>query len=403
MKKGPLVGITVLDWTAWQMGPVAGTMLADMGADVIHIEHYITGDPGRGLTTNEFTDLPHGKHSYFEVNNRGKRGMTLNLANEAGRQVLYRLTKKADVFLHNFRPGIPERLKVDYETLKKINPKLIYASASGFGEKGPDAQEGAMDMIGMARAGASTLLGGDDNPSLPHYGGLADQLGAIFTAYGIMAALVARERTGVGQKVETSLMGSLIFWEGLMLGKGFLLNKPTVQQKRISAKNALWNYYKTKDGKWIVLTMLQSQRHWPVMCGVLGLEELINDPRFDNAVIREKNCAELITYFDKAFLAKTADEWLSVFHGKDIISNIISSMNDLQTDPQVIANEFIIDYDHHTLGPIKVVGLPVKMSETPGEVIAEAPEFGQHTEEVLIELGGYTWEEITELRNKEAI
>jgi crotonobetainyl-CoA:carnitine CoA-transferase CaiB-like acyl-CoA transferase len=403
MKKGPLVGITVLDWTAWQMGPVAGTMLADMGADVIHIEHYITGDPGRGLTTNEFTDLPHGKHSYFEVNNRGKRGITLNLANEAGRQVLYRLAKKADVFLHNFRPGIPERLKVDYETLKKINPKLIYASASGFGEKGPDAQEGAMDMIGMARAGASTLLGGDDNPNLPHYGGLADQLGAVFTAYGIMAALVARERTGIGQKVETSLMGSLIFWQGLMLGKGFLLNKPTVQQKRASAKNALWNYYKTKDGKWIVLTMLQSQRHWPVMCEVLGLEELINDPRFDNAVIREKNCAELITYFDKAFLAKTAAEWQDAFHGRDIISNIISSMNDLQNDPQVIANDFIMDYDHHTLGPIKVVGLPVKMSETPGEVIAEAPEFGQHTEEVLIELGGYTWEEITELRNKEAI
>jgi len=403
MKKGPLSGITVLDWTAWQMGPVAGVMLADMGADVIHIEHYITGDPGRGLTTNEFTDLPHGKHSYFEVNNRGKRGITLNLANDAGKQVLYRLVKKADVFLHNFRPGIPERLKVDYETLKMINPKLIYASASGFGEKGPDAQEGAMDMIGMARAGASTLLGGDDNPSLPHYGGLADQLGAIFTAYGIMTALFARERTGIGQKVESSLMGSLIFWEGLMLGKGFLLNKPTVQQKRTCAKNALWNYYRTKDGRWIVLTMLQSQRHWPVMCGVLGLEELINEPRFDNAVIREKNCAELITYFDKAFLAKTANEWLDAFHGKDIISNIISSMNDLQNDPQVIANDFIIDYDHHTLGPVKVVGLPVKLSETPGEVIAEAPEFGQHTEEVLIELGGYTWEEITELRSKEAI
>ncbi|HTY82330.1 MAG TPA: CoA transferase, partial [Dehalococcoidales bacterium] len=332
-----------------------------------------------------------------------KRGITLNLASPEGQKVLYRLLPKADVFLHNFRPGIPERLKVGYATLKKINPRIIYASASGFGEKGPDAEEGAMDMIGMARAGATTLLGGDDNPTLPHYGGLADQLGAIFTAYGIMSALVARERTGKGQKVETSLMGSLIFWQGLMLGKGFYLHKPTVQQKRTSAKNALWNYYKTKDGKWIVLTMLQSQRHWPIVCKELGLEKLINDPRFDNPVIREKNCAELITYYDKAFMARTAAEWQAAFHGQDVISNIIASMNDLQDDPQVIANDFIIDYQHNVLGPIKVVGLPVKLSETPGEVIAEAPEFGQHTEEVLMELGGYTWEEITELREKKAI
>jgi crotonobetainyl-CoA:carnitine CoA-transferase CaiB-like acyl-CoA transferase len=403
MKKGPLAGIIVLDWTQWQMGPVAGSMLADLGADVIHIEHYITGDPGRGLTTNEFTDLPHGKHSYFEVNNRGKRGITLNLASEAGRKVLYRLVQKADVFLHNYRPGIPEKLKVDYETLSKYNPKLVYASASGFGEKGPDAGEGAMDMVGMARAGASTLLGDEDNPNLPHYGGLADQVGAVFTAYGIMAALVARDRQGIGQKVDTSLLGSLIFWQGLMLGKGFYLNKPTIQQKRKCAKNALWNYYKTKDGKWIVLTMLQSQRHWPHMCKALGLEDLVNDPRFDNAVIREKNCEELITYFDKAFLAKTAAGWESIFRGLDIISTRVCSMNDLASDPQVIANDYIIDYNHHTLGPVKVVGLPLKLSKTPGEVVAEAPEFGQHTEEVLIELGGYTWDEITALRNQQAI
>jgi len=258
-------------------------------------------------------------------------------------------------------------------------------------------------MVGMARAGASTLLGDEDNPNLPHYGGLGDQIGAIFTAYGIMAALLARERTGVGQKVETSLMGSIIFWQGLMLGKGYYLNKPTVQQKRKSAKNALWNYYKTKDGKWIVLTMLQSQRHWPHMCKALGLEKLIDDPRFDNAVIREKNCAELITYYDKAFLTGTAAEWDAIFRGKDIISMPISSMNTLADDPQVIANDYIMDYNHQVLGPIKVVGLPVKLSKTPGEVTAEAPEFGQHTEEVLIELGGYTWDEITELRSKEAI
>jgi CoA:oxalate CoA-transferase len=404
MKKGPLVGITVLDWTQWQMGPVATAMLADLGADVIHIEHYITGDPGRGLTTSEFTDLPYGKTSYFEVNNRGKKSITINLQNEEGKKVIYRLVQKADVFVHNYRPGIPEKLGVDYETLSKYNPKLIYAAASGFGEKGPDAGEGAMDLVGMARAGVSTLLGNDDNPSIPHYGGLADQMGAIFTAYGVLAALVARERTSLGQKVDSSLLGALIFWQGLMLGKGFYLKKPTVQQKRNCAKNALWNYYKCKDGKWIVLTMLQSQRSWPDMCRALGLEQLVNNPRFNDAVVREKNCEELVALFDKAFLTRTAAEWDSIFrNGLDIISAPVRSMNELASDPQVIANNYILDYNHQVLGPIKVIGLPVSLSKTPGEVTAEAPEFGQHTEEVLIELGGYTWDEITELRNKHAI
>ncbi len=404
MKKGPLVGIIVLDWTQWQMGPVATAMLADLGAEVIHIEHYINGDPGRGLTTSGFPDLPYGKHSYFEVNNRGKKSMTINMQSQAGKEVIYRLVKKADVFVHNYRPGIAEKLKMDYETLNKINHKLIYAAASGFGEKGPDAGEGAMDMVGMARAGAGTLLGNDENPALPHYGGLADQVGAIITAYGIMTALVAREREGIGQKVDTSLLGSLIFWQGMMLGKGFYLKKPTVQQKRSSAKNALWNYYKCKDGKWIVFAMLQSQRHWPVVIKALGLQHIENDPRFKEAEIRETNCQELIELFDQAFLAKTAEEWDNIFsQGLDIIYTRVRSMNNLADDPQVIANNYIIDYNHNILGPIKTVGLPISLSNTPGEVIAEAPEFGQHTEEVLIELGGYTWDEITELRDQKAI
>ena len=210
MKKGPLAGIVVLDWTQWQLGPVSTAMLADLGADVIHIEHYVTGDPSRGLVTPDYIDLPHGKHSYFEVNNRGKRGMTVNLAKDEGREVIYRLVRKADVFVHNYRPGIPERLKVDYETLRRYNPKLIYAAASGFGDKGPEAGEGALDMVGLARSGISTLIGDADDPSLPHYGGLADQIGAIITAYGVLAALVARERSGVGQKVDTSLLMSML-------------------------------------------------------------------------------------------------------------------------------------------------------------------------------------------------
>jgi CoA:oxalate CoA-transferase len=403
MKKGPLVGITILDWTQWQLGTVATAMLADLGADVIHIEHYITGDPGRGLTQG-FSDLPNGKHSYFEVNNRGKRSITLNLAKKEGREIVYRLVKKADVFVHNFRPGIPEKLQIDYETLRKYNPKLVYAAASGFGPAGPDAAEGALDLVGVARSGISTLLGNEDDPGIPHYGGLGDQAGAIFTAYGVLAAILARERFGVGQKVDTSLLMSMITWEGLMLGKGFYLHQPTVQQNRQNAKNVLWNYYPCRDGKWMVLAMLQSQRYWPDVCKALGLESLMDDPRFRDAASREKNTCELIPLFDSAFMKRTSTEWGEIFHqGYDIVAAPVQSMNDLAADPQVIANKYIIDYNHESLGEVKVVGLPIALSETPGEVVAEAPEFGQHTEEVLMEMGGYTWEEIADLREKEVI
>jgi crotonobetainyl-CoA:carnitine CoA-transferase CaiB-like acyl-CoA transferase len=313
------------------------------------------------------------------------------------------LVKKADVFVHNYRPGISKKLLMDYETLKSYNPKLIYAEASGFGEKGPDAGAGVLDMVGLARSGISTLLEHDGDPCLPHYGGLGDQIGAIMTAYGVLAALVARERFGMGQKVNTSLLMSVMMLEGLMVGREFYSKNPTVQQNRKSAKNVLWNYYKCKDGKWMVLAMLQSQRYWPAVCQALGISHLVNDARFKDASERQANARELIALFDDAFARKTSVEWSDIFKNIDIIAAPVQGFADLASDPQVIANEYIVDYKHEDFGPIKVIGVPVALSETPGKVIAEAPQFGQHTEEVLIELGGYTWEEIAKLREKEAI
>jgi CoA:oxalate CoA-transferase len=403
MKKGPLVGITILDWTQWQMGPVSTAMLADLGADVIHIEHHVMGDPGRGLLTQESIDLPKDRHSYFEVNNRGKKSITVNMQKEEGREVIYRLVKKADVFVHNFRPGISKKLMMDYETLKNYNPKLIYAEASGFGEKGPDAGAGVLDMVGLARSGISTLLEHDGDPCLPHYGGLGDQVGAMVTAYGVIIALLARERFGIGQKVNTSLLMSVMTLEGLMVGREFYSKNPMIQQNRKSARNALWNYYKCKDGRWMVLAMLQSQRYWPAVCQALGISHLSNDPRFQDASERQTNAQEIIAILDDVFARKTSTEWSDIFRDIDIISAPVHGFADLVSDPQVIANEYIIDYNHEDFGPIKVIGVPVALSETPGKVIAEAPKFGQHTEEVLIELGGYTWEEITKLREKKAI
>ena len=189
-----------------------------------------------------------------------------------------------------------------------------------------------------------------------------------------------------------------------MIGKEFYLNRPTVQLKRESARNPLWNYYQCKDGKWMVLAMLQSQRHWPSVCRALKIEHLAEDPRYKDVGLREENSAELITELDRVFLTRSSAEWTEIFSsGFDIIFAPVQGMSDLSADPQVVANNYIIDYDHAVLGPVKVLGLPIELSETPGEVNAEAPEFGQNTEEVLLDLGGYTWDEITALREKEAI
>lgn len=407
---GPLDGIRVLDWTQWQMGTVATSLLADLGATVVHIENRITGDAGRGFIMTATGDLPDGKSAYFETNNRGKKSLAIDLVKQEGKEVIYRLVGHSDVFVHNFRQGVPEKLKLDYETLYQYNPKIIYAAASGYGPRGPEAKEPAFDFVGMARSGIASVIGYPHDPCLPFHGGLADQAGAIMTSYGILAALLARERLGFGQKVDVSHLGSMITWQGLPIGMGLYLRpdvpleeqpeKPT----RKNVANPLWNYYKCKDERWLVLGMLQPDIKWPAMCKALGIDHLEHDPRYENAEVRRENSEGLIALMDEIFITRTSSEWMKILKETgDVICTPVQTIPDLINDPQVIANNYITDYEHEVLGPVRVRGLPVELSKTPGEVRAEAPEFGQHTEEVLMEIGGYTWEEIAELREKEVI
>jgi len=402
---GPLDGIRILDWTQWQMGTAATAMLGDLGASVIHIESR-DGDAGRGLWKAEGSapDLPHGKRAYFEINNRGKKSISLVLTRDKGKEIIYRLVKNADVFVHNFRQGVPEKLGLDYETLSRYNPQLIYASASGYGPKGPEAREPAFDYIGLARSGMMTMTGEQDMPPLTVRNGIADQMGAIMTAHGVLAALVARERLGVGQKVDVSHLGSMMALMGLTVGMHLYLKREPTRPVRKQSPNPLWNHYLCKDGKWLVLGMLQPDRQWPAVCQALGIEHLQKDPKFENAVRREENCEELIAIMDEIFVTRSTKEWMKMLkEAGDIICQPIQSVPDLVNDPQVLANNYIIDCNHEVLGPVKVSGIPIQLSKTPGQVNCEAPELGQHTEEVLIEIGGYTWEEIAQLKDEDII
>ena len=403
---GPLEGIRVIDWTQWQVGPVSTAMLCDLGATVIHVEHRVQGDAARGLSRGAGLNflLGHGKNAYFETNNRGKKSLTVDLSKEKGKEIIYRLVKNSDVFVHNFRQGVPEKLGLDYETLSKYNPMLVYAASSGYGPNGPDATLPCLDLVGQARAGFGTTISEPDKPRLLLASGISDQTGAIFTAYGVLAALVARERFGVGQKVDTSILGSMMTLQGLAISWMLYCGKEIEIERREKALNPLWSYYECKDHKWLALGMNQSDRYWPFACKALGIQHLEHDPRFNSGENRETNCRELIPLLDEVFITRDRAEWMRVLkESGGTIFAPVNTTSDLIDDPQVIANNYIIECNHEVLGPVKVPGIPVRFSKTPGEVKCEAPEFGQHTEEVLIEMCGYSWDDILELKTEEVI
>jgi crotonobetainyl-CoA:carnitine CoA-transferase CaiB-like acyl-CoA transferase len=258
--------------------------------------------------------------------------------------------------------------------------------------------------MGLARSGIMTAVGEPDMVPQNITGGIADQMGAIMLAHGIVVALLARERLGVGQEVNTSHLGSMMALQGLNLACRLTLGKEFKRFYRTQAVNPLWNHYKCQDDKWICFAMPQADRYWSDFCKVLGIAELEKDARFATMKVRGKNCEELIGILDTVFASKPREEWMKTLKaGGDFIYTIVNSMNDLPSDPQMIANNYVVDYDHPAWGPIQVMGHPVILSETPADPKAPAPEFGEHTEQILIDALGYSWDEVAKLKEQEVI
>jgi crotonobetainyl-CoA:carnitine CoA-transferase CaiB-like acyl-CoA transferase len=344
------------------------------------------------------------RNYYFEANNRHKKSIALDLKRPEGKEIIYRLVQKSDVFAQNFRKGVAAKLGLDYQTLSTYNPKLIYASATGYGPNGPDSGEPSFDYMGLARSGIMTAVGEPDMAPQNITGGIADQMGAIMLAHGIVVALLARERLGVGQEVNTSHLGSMMALQGLNVACRLTLGKEFKRFYRTEAANPLWNHYQCQDGKWICFAMPQADRYWPDFCRAVGITELEKEERFATMRARGKNCKELIGILDKIFASKPRDEWMKILKaGGDFIYTIVNNINDLPDDPQALANNYVVDYDHPGWGPTKVVGHPVIYSQTPANPKAPAPEFGEHTEHILIETLGYSWEQVAELKEKEVI
>ncbi len=379
-------------------------MLGDLGAEVIKIEDRLTGDPGRGLLKMAGLDLGDRPNFYFEANNRNKKGITLDLKKPEGRRIIYELAAKSDVFVQNFRKGVAGRLGLDYAALRQHNPKLIYATASGYGPEGPESGDPSFDQLGLARSGIMLAAGEPDHPPLAIAGGVADQMGAIMLAYGVLAALLARERFGVGQEVDASHLGSMTMLQGLSLAAKLMMGFAVPRIARKSQANPLWNHYCCQDGKWVCLGMLQPDRYWADFCAALGRPELAADERFADISTRSANAGAAIEILDEIFASKPRDEWMKLLRdGGDFIFCQVNSVDDLPEDPQVRANDYVIDFDHPRHGKTQVVGIAVRLRETPGQVRLPAPEFGEHTEEILTGLLGYSWEQVGALREQEVI
>lgn len=401
----PLEGIKIVELAAWVFGPHAGVHLADMGAEVIKIEHPAGGDPGRSITgLRQVTTAatPDTLNFMFEQDNRGKKSVTLDLAQEEGREIAYKLVEGADIFISNFQLEVLKRLKMDYDTLSKINPRLIYGMGTGWGLKGPDKDKPAFDYVGFARSGLMGTLGEPDGVPPACLPGFGDHIAAMTLDYGIMMALYHRERTGEGQMVHVSLLGS--FNEAVSLNTQIALTMkqdvPKVSRKSVG--NPLWNFYRTKDKRWFQLAMLQTDRHWHDFCEALEIQHLENDPRFNSHVQRCSNNLELIRILDDIFITRTLEEWEKRCMEKNIIRGRVTTFLEQTRDPQLLENNYIVKFNHPIRGEINLVGIPVQLSKSPGQIRAAAPELSQNTEEILLDLG-YTWEDIAKLKDKNVI
>lgn len=386
----PLEGIRVLDLTIWQQGPQASAMLADMGADVIKIEAPKAPDPGRRFLRYR----PLGLSPYFEAHNRNKRSLAIDLKHPKGKEVFMRMLERADVFIHNTRGGSIERLGLDYETVRKVNPRLIYVWGSGYGPRGPDVALRSFDILGQARGGIMHVVGEPDDPPMSTGVPIADQTAAFLAAYGTMVALFHRERTGEGQQVNSSLLGGQIGLQAFNISAYLFTGRLPVRRPR-GGFTALWNIYKGSDDKYFVVGMLE-ERWWPEFCQAIGRPELEHDSVYETAGNRHTNFDALMALLDAHFATKPAREWVRQISEHDLIAAPVQDYEELAADPQVVANDYIVEVERPGHEPVRMVGLPVELSKTPGSIRSLSPALGQHTAEVLRE-HGYSAEEISEL------
>ncbi len=401
-----LAGVRVLEVATWTFVPAAGAVLADWGADVIKVEHPVTGDPQRGLMTSGLMSGGALNVNFMmEQPNRGKRSIGIDLRSAEGLELLYRLVETADVFLTSFLPAARQNMKIDVEHVRARNPNIIYVRGSGMGQRGPEKERGGYDAAAyFARGGHAMSLTPPevDYPISPRaaYGDLP---GGQTIAGGIAAALFRREKHGVASVVDVSLL-SCAMWTlspDIVAAKLFGMPKLPLTGDRRNSPNPLVGTYKTADGRFINITMLESDKYWPDLCGRIGRPELADDPRFGSAAQRFENRRDCIDALDEAFAARTLEEWKEALADATGVWAIYQEPGELHDDPQVQENGYLSEVVADDGNAFTLVANPVQFDEAPAE-LTRAPEHGEHTEAILLDLG-LDWDDIIRLKEEGAV
>jgi crotonobetainyl-CoA:carnitine CoA-transferase CaiB-like acyl-CoA transferase len=393
-------GIKVVEMGVWVAGPSCAAILADWGADVIKLEPP-TGDPFRGLFASALgAAIP--VNPPFEIDNRGKRSVCLSLDNDEGRAIGHRLIDEADVFVSNMRPRVLEQFGIGYDDVRKRNPRIIYCQVTGYGPDCPERDRAAYDIGAFwARAGVGASLTVDGTPIPQQRGGMGDHMTGLSGAAAVSAALFHRERSGEGQRVAVSLIRTGIYMMGWDYALEMRLGVKTRPYDRFHAPNPIINCFRTKDGRWIWLLLLQGDRHWPDLLRAVGREDLLDDERWNNIVKRRDNAEGIVEELDAEFAKRTLDEWAPVLDRENVWYAPVNTISEALQDPVAQSSGAFTSVDGPD-GAVPLVNTPVDFFATPNAPQGLSPELGQHTEEVLLELG-YDWDGIIALKERGAI
>jgi len=389
--------LTVLDLTQVMAGPYCCQLLGDLGADVIKIEPV-----GRGDATREATGqrLPHGESAAFLAVNRNKRSIALDLKSPAGRHTFYRLVREADVVVESFRPGVAARLGIDYPALRALNSRLVYASISGFGQAGPYADRPGYDLIAQAMSGIMSVTGDPDGPPVKSGVPVSDMSAGLFCAVGILGACLAREVTGEGQSIDASLYDSalaLSIWETAEL---WATGEPPRRLGSAHRVNAPYEALSTRDGH--VTIGANNDRLWQRLCAVLDRPDLLADDRFRTNTDRVRRRAELADELCVTLKERDTDDWVAALLAAGVPAGPIRDYRESCSDPHTLAREMVVELDHPVEGRIRSLGIPVKLSATPGTIRRVAPALGEHTDEILA-AAGFSADEIAAMRAEGAV
>ena len=376
----PLDGVVVLDCTQVMAGPFCTLLLGDMGADVIKVERPEGDDVRR-----QGPPWIAGRAASFMAINRNKRSIVLDLRTVEGKEVFRRLARRADVVTENFRPGSMDRLGLGYEQLRALKPELIYAAISGFGQTGPYSQRRGFDLVAQGMSGLMSVTGHPGAPPVKVGVPITDLTSGMYAAYGILNAYIHRLKTGQGQMVDTSLLEAGIaysFWESTVYFYGGEVPGPLGSAHRLSAP---YQAFRTSDGYMNIGGA--TQRTWASLCKAIGREELESDLRFIEPGDRKMREAELAATLEETFSTRTTGQWMKVLDDAGVPCGPINDLDQVYNDPHVLARNMLVEQQDPEVGTLKNIGIPVKLSETPGRIRRRAPDLGEHTREVLLEAG----------------